>query len=154
MLRSVLDPVLPAYEVREYHQIAVDASPEDAMAAALALRAASDPIVAILFWLRGVPGGGLSFRAFFSRLGLDPVVETDRAFVGVGDMFGVRIAFGMWADERGDHGARLATETRVHALNPTARWRFRLYWLVVGPFSALIRRRWLSAARRAAEGGG
>ena len=148
----MLDSVLPSYEVREYHEVAVDASPEDAMAAALALRAASDPIVATLFWLRGVPGGGLSFKAFFSRLGLEPVVQTDRAFVGVGDLFGVRIAFGMWADDRGK-GARLATETRVHELDSTARLRFRLYWLVVGPFSALIRRRWLAAARRAAESG-
>lgn len=121
------------------------------MAAALALRAASDPIVAALFRIRGVPGGELSFKAFFSRLGLEPVIQTDRAFVGVGDLFGVRIAFGIWADKNGERGARLATETRVHALNSTTRWRFRLYWLVVGPFSALIRRRWLSAARRAAE---
>ena len=120
------------------------------MAAALALRAASDPIVATLFRLRGVPGGGLPFKAFFARLGLAPVIETDRAFVGVGDLYGVRIAFGIWADDR-ENGVRLATETRVLALNPKARWRFRLYWLVVGPFSALIRRRWLSAARRAAE---
>jgi hypothetical protein len=147
----LLDPVLPRYEVREYHDTPVDARPEVAMAAALALRAASDPIVATLFRLRGVPGGELSFKAFFSRLGLRPIVETDRAFVGVGDLFGVRIAFGLWAADRGDHDALLATETRVHALNPPARWRFRLYWLVVGPFSALIRRRWLSAARRAAE---
>ena len=146
----MLDSVLPSYEVREYHEVSVDASPEDAMAAALALRAASDPIVAALFRLRGVPGGGLTFKAFFSRLGLAPVIETGRAFVGVGDLFGVRIAFGLWADDHGK-GARLATETRVHALNRTARWRFRLYWLGVGPFSALIRRRWLSAARRAAE---
>jgi hypothetical protein len=150
----VLDPVLPSYEIREYHEVAVDASPEEAMAAALALRAASDPIVATLFWLRRVPGGGLSFKAFFSRLGLRAVVETDRVFVAVGDLFRVRIAFGMWAEDRGERGARLATETRVHALNPAARWRFRLYWLVVGPFSAVIRRRWLSAARRAAEGRG
>jgi hypothetical protein len=149
----VLDSVLPRYDVREYHDTPVDARPEDAMAAALALRAASDPIVAALFWLRGVPGGGLSFKAFFSRLGLEPIVATDRAFVGVGDLFGVRIAFGLWADASGDHCARLQTETRVHALNPTARWRFRVYWLVVGPFSALIRRRWLSAARHAAERG-
>jgi hypothetical protein len=149
----VLDSVLPSYEVREYHETPVGASPEEAMAAALALRAASDPVVAALFRLRGVPGGGLSFKAFFSRLGLKPVVETDRAFVGVGDLFGVRIAFGIWADDRGTGATRLATETRVHALNAAARWRFRLYWLVVGPFSALIRRRWLYAARRAAEGG-
>ena len=97
----MLDSVLPSYEIREYHEVAVDARPEDAMTAALALRAASDPIVAALFWLRRVPGGGLSFKAFFAQLGLEPVVQTDRAVVGVGDLFGVRIAFGMWADDRG-----------------------------------------------------
>jgi hypothetical protein len=150
----VLDPVLPRYEVLEYHEIAVNASPERAMAAALALRAASDPIVATLFWLRGIPGGELRLSEFFSRLGLKPVVSTDRALVGAGDLLGVRIAFGIWAEGRGGNVARLATETRVHALTATARRRFRLYWLVVGPFSALIRRRWLSAARRAAESGG
>lgn len=150
MLRSVLDPVLPRYEVREYHEIAVAASPEVALAAALGLPAAGDPVVAALFWLRRIPDGHLPLREFFPRLGLKPVVSTDRAFIGAGDLFGVRIAFGIWA-EGGEGEARLATETRVHALSAPARRRFRLYWLAVGPFSALIRRRWLAAARRAAE---
>jgi hypothetical protein len=151
MLRSVLDSVLPSYEVREYHDVAVRASPEAAVAAVLALRAGGDPVIATLFWLRRIPGGELPIREFFSRLGLEPVVSTDRAFVGVGDLYGVRIAFGIWAEGRGGTTARLATETRVQTLDPSARWRFRLYWLVVGPFSAFIRRRWLSTARRAAE---
>jgi hypothetical protein len=28
---------------------------------------------------------------------------------------------------------------------------FRIYWLAIGPFSALIRRRWLAAIAAAAE---
>ncbi|HEV8669432.1 MAG TPA: hypothetical protein VGS01_01710 [Candidatus Limnocylindria bacterium] len=150
----MLDSVLPIYEVREYRDIAIEASPETAVAAALALRAGTDPVVATLFWLRGIPGGELRLKEFFPRLGLKSVVSTDRAFVGVGELLGVRIAFGIWAEARGDGGALLATETRVHAAHDAARRRFRLYWLVVGPFSALIRRRWLSAARRAAESRG
>jgi hypothetical protein len=43
------------------------------------------------------------------------------------------------------------TETQVDAADETARWRFRGYWLVVGPFSCLIRRRWLRQIARAAE---
>lgn len=147
----MLDPVLPSYGIREYHDIAIDATPETAMAAALALRVGSDPIVAALFRLRGIRGGELPFKAFFAQLGLAPVVETDSGFAAVGNLLGVRIAFGLWAREHEDRGSVLATETRVLALNSTARWRFRLYWLVVGPFSALIRWRWLAAARRAAE---
>jgi hypothetical protein len=43
----------------------------------------------------------------------------------------------------------LGTETRVAAMDAKSRRAFRRYWLAVGPFSALIRRRWLAAAERA-----
>jgi hypothetical protein len=148
----VLDAVLPSYQVREYHETTVYASPEAALAAALAQPAACDPVVAALFWLRRIPGGNLPLREFFPRLEIRPAISTATAFIGLGDLLGVTIAFGMWAvpHSSGD-GTRLATETRVYSADSAARRRFHLYWLVVGPFSALIRRRWLAAARRAAE---
>ena len=152
MLRVVLDTVLPSYHVREYHETTVDASPEAALAAALAQPAARDPVVAALFWLRRIPGGNLPLREFFPRLEIRPAISTATAFIGLGVLLGVEIAFGIWAVPLSSgHGTRLATETRVHAGDSAARRRFYLYWLVVGPFSALIRRRWLAAARRAAE---
>lgn len=50
-----------------------------------------------------------------------------------------------------DGRVRLRTETRVlHLGRGTAR-RFGLYWTVVQPGSALLRRAWLSAIRRRAE---
>ena len=48
-------------------------------------------------------------------------------------------------------GSRLSTETRVLAADARARRAFRLYWLAVGPFSALIRKRWLAAATASAK---
>jgi hypothetical protein len=48
-------------------------------------------------------------------------------------------------------GSRLRTETRVDCIDSSARWRFRLYWAIVGPFSALIRREMLRAIQRDAE---
>jgi hypothetical protein len=53
--------------------------------------------------------------------------------------------------DRARSGCRLRTETRVDCLDDAAWWRFRLYWAVVGPFSALIRRELLRAIRRDAE---
>jgi hypothetical protein len=50
-------------------------------------------------------------------------------------------------------GCILSTETRVLAVDDAARRAFGRYWLVVGPFSALIRRRWLRAARDATTRG-
>jgi hypothetical protein len=45
-------------------------------------------------------------------------------------------------------GSLLITETRVAASGRLALLVFRLYWILVGPFSKLIRRRWLRAAAR------
>ena len=48
-------------------------------------------------------------------------------------------------------GSRLETETRVFLTDAASRRRFAAYWLVVRPFSGLVRRSWLAAARRRAE---
>ena len=45
----------------------------------------------------------------------------------------------------------LSTETRVHVADPASRRKFRRYWLVIRPFSGLIRIQLLRAARRRAE---
>ena len=39
------------------------------------------------------------------------------------------------------------TETRIRALGPGARLRFRLYWLIIRPFSSLLRRAMLSGIK-------
>ncbi|ADB34050.1 conserved hypothetical protein [Kribbella flavida DSM 17836] len=48
-------------------------------------------------------------------------------------------------------GTRLHTETRVHATDAASERKFRRYWLLIGPFSGLIRHDWLAAAARRAE---
>ncbi len=46
---------------------------------------------------------------------------------------------------------RLTTETRVFAIDSSARRSFAIYWRLISPGSALIRRLWLEAIRRRAE---
>ena len=45
----------------------------------------------------------------------------------------------------------LSTETRVFATDATARRHFAVYWRIIYPGSAIIRRSWLRAIRRRAE---
>jgi hypothetical protein len=143
-----LDDVMPHYEFVERHERRIDASPERAIAIAIALPAAPDAIVRTLFRLRGVPPA-TTIEDLFKALGLAEVERTPTTLVVAGNR-GVDIAFDLVA--RGDGaGSVLSTETRVHAPTPRARRAIHLYWLVVGPFSALIRRRWLRAAARAAR---
>jgi hypothetical protein len=140
----LLDTVVPEYEVGERHSVALPVVPERALEVALASPAAPDWIVRTLLRVRGlgVPRGSLEEFATtppFGELGL-----TETEFVAGIFTPKLRIAFDLRAEPR-PGGSLLTTETRVHALTPRARRLFRLYWLVVGPFSALIRRRWLKA---------
>jgi len=161
---SRLDEVLPAYDVCERHERRVAADPETAVAAALGIPIAPDAIVRALFRLRGLPGGG-SVEGALRALGFDPIVEepgyivfgaagrpwSPRARPGPLDRAGaghVRMVTSIEATAVAG-GSLLATETRVAAVDASARRAFRGYWLVVGPFSALVRRRWLAAAARA-----
>jgi hypothetical protein len=145
----LLDAAIPRYETSERHSVALSVAPERALELALATPAAPDLIVRTLLRLRGlgVPRGSLEEFATtppFRELG-----RTETEFVAGLSPRGLEIAFDFRAAPRAD-GSLLTTETRVHALTPRARRLFRLYWLVVGPFSALIRRRWLKAiAKRA-----
>jgi hypothetical protein len=46
---------------------------------------------------------------------------------------------------------RVVTETRIQTFGRSARWKFRAYWLIVGPFSGLIRKEILAMVKRKAE---
>jgi hypothetical protein len=46
---------------------------------------------------------------------------------------------------------RVTTETRIAATDASARRKFGLYWRIIYPGSALIRRMWLRAIKRRAE---
>jgi len=163
---SRLDEFLPEYDVREHHERRVPATPELAVAAALGAPVAPDALVRTLFRLRGLPGGGSVLGAIralgFAELVREPtcvvlgaagrpwspragkLVPFDRAGPGQ-----VRLVLELAAVPEAGDASLLATETRVAAVDAAARRAFRRYWLAVGPFSALVRRRWLAAAERA-----
>jgi hypothetical protein len=163
---SRLDDVLPEFDVRERHERLVPAPPELAVAAALGTPAAPDALVRALFRLRGLPGGGSVLGALRALGFVELVHEPSCVVLGAAgrpwtprgggltafDRAGpgqVRLALELAAEPAGEGASLLATETRVEATDAASRRAFRRYWLAAGPFSALIRRRWLAAAERA-----
>lgn len=165
---SRLDEVLPQWHFRERHAIPLVAPPEPALAAVLAVTPADSPLIRLLFGLRGLPAERhdsifdqllrMDFRVVAEepareivavgigqpwRLGGETVDARD--FVRFDEPGYAKMALAFSSD-----GASLATETRVLLTDEASRRRFRLYWLVVRPWSGAIRRSWLRAARRRA----
>ena len=142
--------------------------PARALELALDLPAAPDAAVRALFRLRGLRTD-TRLGEFFTSQGFDPLERTATTFVvgavstpwrpggGLGPFDAprpgtVRIVADLRAEPAPEGGSVLSTETRVAAVDEVARRAFRRYWLVVAPFSKLIRRRWLAAVARRAAG--
>lgn len=170
----LIDDWLPAFDFGERHDIALPVDPERALELALATPAAPDRFVRSLYTARGMRARDESVERFFiahrfvvlartptewvagtvgavwrPRGGLVPV--SDAAAWRASDLPGTIKAAIDFRAERIPGGSRLTTETRVKVADARAERAFRLYWLAVGPFSALIRRRWLRAVQSAAK---
>jgi hypothetical protein len=157
----------------ERHETKVRVPPERAYEAALGVTLREMPIVRVLFWLRGIRHSGeTTIRQFFSTApfllleessareavfgivgrpgGLGARLTRPEDFRSFNRPGGMKAIANFRVDQR-PGGARISTETWVATYGRRAGLLFRAYWLVVGPFSALIRREFLRAARRRAK---
>jgi hypothetical protein len=77
-------------------------------------------------------------------------IEPDE-FIGFDAPGFAKSAWNFVVSERAQGGSTVVTETRVVCTDEEARRKFGLYWRLVGPFSALIRRSLLRGIKRDAE---
>jgi hypothetical protein len=121
-----LDAWLPRYDQRERHEVRIERPPDEALAAALAVPAEPDWIVATLFRLRGLDARGKSLGELFAPPWATVLERTPTVFVakvnverdsGTGSILSLRqspieIVFDLRA-RFASGGSVLATETRV-----------------------------------------
>ena len=173
--RTRLDAVMPAYHFHEVHALRVHASPARVLDAVRAVTAGEIRLFRTLTWIRS-PRLGPARESILNAPEEQPILDVAlrSGFVALGDEPGREIVFGT-ALRLGPRGAnpprfaktamnflveeeeggwcRLATETRVLGTDDDARRRFAVYWRVIYPGSALIRRMWLRAVKERAEAG-
>ena len=160
---SYLDRIMPRWQFNERHAIHIDAPPERVYAAVRAVTADDirffRTLTAIRRLGRPLPPGilnankepilDLATRTSFRWLANDPPRE-----LVVGTRITARTVatmnFLITPDARG--GSSVTTETRVYAATGSAARAFAVYWRVIQPGSDIIRRSWLRAIKRRAEG--
>jgi hypothetical protein len=164
----LLSEVLPEYDVRKRYGIGLDAPPDRVWAAIRDTTIGELRFARVLFRLRGLPSG--RDRGILDLEGFQPLAEdAERELVvgAVGTPWSPRGGLVRGADPRtfrqpgyalmafniSYDGATLATETRVLCTDPRSRTLFRSYWLVVGPFSGVVRKEWLRAIETRARAG-
>ena len=175
MTLRALDDFLPAYEFSERHALAINAPAARIDEAVRSVSISDLPVARMLWWVRRLGRTyGTSSKPFvggeLSGVVLDDVRGEGivlgltgqfwRILGGQRDAARPTTADEFLAYERPDTckavidfrvgSGRLSTETRVHVADPASRRKFRRYWLVIRPFSGLIRILLLRAARRRA----
>ena len=164
---TLLSELLPEYDFGERHAVAVDAPPERVFDAVRAVTLRETPVALGLVRLRGI-------KASADRPILEGAMPWFRVLAEERDRELVLGSVGQpWKLRGGDRhewedspprgyakmvvnfaydGHELSTETRVALTDEASRRKFRRYWLAIRPFSGLIRRLWLRAIKRRAEG--
>ena len=162
----LLSEVLPDYHVRKRHSIELDLPPDRVWEAVHGTRLGDLRVARTLFRLRGLPSA--PDRGMLDLEGFQPLAESPgrELVVGaVGKPWSPRGGLVRGADPRTFRepgyalmalditydGTTLATETRVLCTDARSRLLFRSYWLVVGPFSGVVRNDWLRAIERRAR---
>jgi hypothetical protein len=177
---TLLDELLPTFEVVERHATELPVPPAAAWRLVRETDFGRSAVIRVLFRLRGLTprfrpagrGGRARIRlddfvrAGFLDLGqrggrelvvgtvVGPAADGGRlgpaAFAALRSPGHIKIAMSFLVAPAGT-GALVSTETRVHTTDRASRRRFAAYWLLVGPFSALIRRRMLALLRAGAR---
>lgn len=157
---SRLDQFMPRWQFNEVHSARIAAPPEQVYDAVKAVRADEILLFRTLTWIRR---GGCELPESILNAGdRDPLLDvaTRSGFTYVADerprevVVQTRLSretlgamnFAITPDGKG--GSIVTTETRVFSSTDRARRRFAMYWRVIYPGSALIRRMWLRAIER------
>jgi hypothetical protein len=171
---TALDEQLPRWHHREWHAVPVGTPADVTLAALDALTWREVPLFRVLMGIRSLGQASRSpdrrVLADFTGTGFTELTRsgTEVVYAGIGRPWspggGMRAVSSAaefrdfaepgWAkmaiNFRVADGT-LSTETRVWLTSASARRGFAAYWLVVRPFSGLIRRAWLAAAARRAK---
>lgn len=173
-MTMLIDDFLPEYDFHERHQTLVAASRDAVRRAAAEWQPASSFLWRLLLRLRGLGAPRGTLREWAEGNGFlcladteDEIVHGQAGRFWAGDERSALVSpktveefralndpryavavMNVHVDAFGPARARLYTETRVRALSPGARRRFRLYWLLIRPFSGLLRRAMLNGIKR------
>ena len=174
----MLDRFLPTYHFSERHHTDIRAGREAVRRAADDWQPAGSLLWRTLLRMRGLGAPGGTLRGWSASMGFlcladteDEVVyaqagrfwslnerdalvspRTAEELLALDDPRAAVAAMSLRFESLAADRTRVVTETRIRALGPSARRWFRLYWLLIRPFSGLLRRSMLAGIRKRAEG--
>jgi hypothetical protein len=87
---------------------------------------------------------------FWARVKVAPI-PSDEDFINDSISPWVKAVWNFQCEKLGENKTKVSTETRVLCVAPITKITFRLYWLMIKPFSGLIRKKMLKIIKNDSE---
>lgn len=170
----LIDRYLNTFDFSERHHVMVLGPPEQIYRIACEMDFTESFVIRSLLRMRGISSENFSLRglerSIFKKFGEEPGSELVLGLIGrfwtlLGDLQKIRsgadfcefekpgYAKAVWNFSVAEEGnrSRLTTETRIRCLDDASRRSFGRYWMLIRPFSGLIRMEMLNLIKRRAE---
>lgn len=176
-MSDVLNSLLPEYQFSEHHTTVVLGKQDRVFEAVEAMDLSDSRVARVLMRLWRIPAKMLSKKVSDRNMSVAdfiPLVRTPHTDLARGLIGGrnapadksavdaeafrafdepgcIKLVWAFWLTDLGDDRIRVDTETRVLCTDKKTLRAFTVYWLIIRPWSGLIRMRLLASIKRTAE---
>lgn len=167
----LLNKYLPKYTYKEYHEVQVCCSKEQAYSSARNLDFSKSKIIKFLFALRGLPTGDMTLEGFcrnvnftlleeiqneefiigfWANTGVEKILDREQFSVD-NESRRLKVVWNFKIDPVEKDLIVVSTETRIYCSAMITKLVFSIYWMLVRPFSGLIRQKMLHIIKQSVE---
>jgi hypothetical protein len=172
MLRKkLIDKYLPKYSFNEYHETTINGPIEEVYETAKNFDLSKSHLIKWLFKVRGLPTKRMHLQDFISDIGfstieenipvenligfwarykIEPILNPDD-FIKNTISARIKVVWNFYLEKLDSNQVRLSTETRVLCITPSAKVTFGLYWMIIKPFSGVIRKKMLRIIKQSSK---
>lgn len=168
---KLIDKYLPRYSFKEYHETVINGSMENVYKTAKNFDLSKSNLIKWLFKIRGLPTDRMNLQGFISDIGftnieenipienligfwarykIAPITNPDD-FINNNYPARVKVVWNFYLEELSSNQIKLSTETRVLCISPFTKLTFGLYWMIIKPFSGVIRKKMLQIIKQDSE---
>lgn len=169
--RSLIETYLPEYTFNEYHEIVINSHIEKVYETAKDFDLSKSKMITVLFKIRGLPTKRMNLQSFITDMGFTNLEENypNETLIGFWTRFKIapipgyedfirnsispwiKVVWNFQFKKLDKNKTKLSTETRVLCVADITRFTFGAYWLMIKPFSGLIRTRMLRIIKAESE---
>ncbi len=168
---TLIDKYLPEYTFNELHEIVVNSPIENVYEIARDLDLSKSKMIKFLFKIRGLPTKRLNLQHFINDIGFTCLEEDypNENLIGFWMRFKIakiashedfihnsispwiKAVWNFQFKKIEENKTKVSTETRVLCVTGITKFTFGSYWLIIKPFSGLIRMKMLKIIKNESE---